>query len=59
MVSWVGVGASLISALLFFGAARCLAHEKDKDHSNKMQYLMPGKADTHLNAVSRGYLAGC
>ena len=46
MVSWVGVGASLISALLFFGAARCLAHEKDKDHSNKMQYLMPGTADT-------------
>lgn len=41
MVTWVGVGASLISAFLFFGAARCLAHEKDKENQNKMQYLMP------------------
>jgi hypothetical protein len=40
-LAWIGVGFSLIAALLFFGAARCLQDERDRD-TPKMQYIMPG-----------------
>jgi hypothetical protein len=39
-LAWIGVGFSLIAALLFFGAARCLQDERDRD-TPKMQYIMP------------------
>nr|CAH7743044.1 unnamed protein product [Callosobruchus chinensis] len=41
MVSWVGVGSSLVAALLFSGAAVCLRAELDAEEAVNMQYLMP------------------
>lgn len=41
-VAWVGVGFSLISAILFSGAAICLRGEREKEEAMNMQYLMPG-----------------
>ncbi|KAL0278574.1 UNVERIFIED_CONTAM: hypothetical protein PYX00_000358 [Menopon gallinae] len=40
-VAWVGVGFSLISAILFSGAAICLRSEREKEEAVNMQYLMP------------------
>jgi hypothetical protein len=41
IIAWIGVGCSLVSSLLFFGAGRCLEDERDREHAHKMQYLMP------------------
>lgn len=41
VVAWVGVGWSLVSAILFSGAAICLRSEKTRDDAMNMQYLMP------------------
>ncbi|CAH1956762.1 unnamed protein product [Acanthoscelides obtectus] len=41
MVSWVGVGCSLVAALLFSGAAVCLRAEREAEEAVNMQYLMP------------------
>lgn len=40
-VAWVGVGFSLVSAILFSGAAICLRGEREKEEAMNMQYLMP------------------
>lgn len=44
-VAWVGVGFSLISAILFSGAAICLRGEREKEEAMNMQYLMPGTVE--------------
>ncbi|KAL2727494.1 hypothetical protein V1477_016770 [Vespula maculifrons] len=41
VVAWVGVGWSLISAILFSAAAICLRGERMREEAMNMQYLMP------------------
>ncbi|XP_063987603.1 uncharacterized protein LOC135167871 isoform X2 [Diachasmimorpha longicaudata] len=41
VVAWVGVGWSLVSAILFSAAAICLRGERMRDEAMNMQYLMP------------------
>ncbi|XP_074032079.1 uncharacterized protein isoform X1 [Leptinotarsa decemlineata] len=41
MVAWVGVGWSLVAAILFSGAAMCLRGEREREEAINMQYLMP------------------
>ncbi|XP_050542568.1 transmembrane protein 178B [Daktulosphaira vitifoliae] len=40
-LAWAGVGCSLISAILFSGAAICLRGEREREEALNMQYLMP------------------
>lgn len=42
MIAWVGVGWSLVAAILFSGAAMCLRGEREREEAINMQYLMPG-----------------
>lgn len=42
MLAWVGVGWSLVAAILFSGAAICLRGEREREEAINMQYLMPG-----------------
>lgn len=42
-MAWTGVGFSLVSALLFSGAAICLRGEREREEALNMQYLMPGE----------------
>ena len=42
VVAWVGVGWSLVSAILFSAAAICLRGERMREEAMNMQYLMPG-----------------
>jgi hypothetical protein len=43
MIAWIGVGAALISALLFSGAGICIrADLSSYPESQHMHYLMPG-----------------
>lgn len=44
MLAWVGVGWSLVAAILFSGAAICLRGEREREEAINMQYLMPGNA---------------
>lgn len=41
ILAWVGVGSSLVSAILFSAAAICLRGEREKEEAMNMQYLMP------------------
>lgn len=41
-MAWTGVGFSLVSAILFSGAAICLRGEREREEALNMQYLMPG-----------------
>jgi hypothetical protein len=41
MIAWVGVGWSLVAAILFSGAAMCLRGEREREEAINMQYLMP------------------
>ncbi|XP_014209448.1 uncharacterized protein LOC106640078 isoform X2 [Copidosoma floridanum] len=41
MVAWVGVGWSLVSAILFIASAICLRGERMREEAMNMQYLMP------------------
>ncbi|XP_019875321.2 uncharacterized protein LOC109603273 isoform X2 [Aethina tumida] len=41
MLAWVGVGWSLIAAILFSGSAMCLRGEREREEAINMQYLMP------------------
>lgn len=41
MLAWAGVGASLLTGILFLASARCLRREKKADQAKNMQYLMP------------------
>nr|XP_053626337.1 uncharacterized protein LOC128684206 isoform X1 [Cherax quadricarinatus] len=40
-IAWIGVGWTLISALLFSGASVCLRSERERDDAKNMAYLMP------------------
>ncbi|CAH0394884.1 unnamed protein product [Bemisia tabaci] len=40
-MAWTGVGFSLVSAILFSGAAICLRGEREREEALNMQYLMP------------------
>ncbi|XP_018319038.1 transmembrane protein 178B isoform X2 [Agrilus planipennis] len=40
-LAWVGVGWSLLGAVLFSGAAVCLRGEREREEAINMQYLMP------------------
>jgi hypothetical protein len=42
IVSWVGVGMTLGSAILFSLAAMCIKNDKEREEAMNMQYLMPG-----------------
>lgn len=41
ILAWIGVGMSLITAILFLSSARCVRHEKKAEQAKNMQYLMP------------------
>ena len=43
IVSWIGVGMTLCSAILFFLAAVCIKNDKEREDAMNLQYLMPGK----------------
>ncbi|MPC26206.1 hypothetical protein E2C01_019340 [Portunus trituberculatus] len=45
-IAWIGVGWTLISALLFSGASVCLRSEREREDAKNMAYLMPGNAAT-------------
>ncbi|KAL4122148.1 hypothetical protein QTP88_014532 [Uroleucon formosanum] len=40
-MAWTGVAFSLVSAILFSGAAICLRGEREREEALNMQYLMP------------------
>ena len=42
IVSWIGVGMTLCSAILFFLAAVCIKNDKQREEAMNLQYLMPG-----------------
>ena len=42
IVSWIGVGMTLCSAILFFLAAVCIKNDKEREDAMNLQYLMPG-----------------
>jgi len=41
IVSWIGVGLALLSAILFSLAAVCIRTDKEREEAMNMQYLMP------------------
>ncbi|XP_026473767.1 uncharacterized protein LOC113377609 [Ctenocephalides felis] len=41
VVAWIGVGSSLVSAVLLSGAAVCLRGEREREEALNLQYLMP------------------
>ncbi|XP_013789190.1 uncharacterized protein LOC106473058 [Limulus polyphemus] len=41
LLSWIGVGLNLIAAILLLCGAHCLRHEKKKEKTKYMHYLMP------------------
>jgi len=41
IVSWIGVGMTLCSAILFFLAAVCIKNDKEREDAMNLQYLMP------------------
>jgi len=41
IVSWIGVGLALMSAILFSLAAVCIRTDKEREEAMNMQYLMP------------------
>lgn len=43
IVSWVGVGMTLCSSILFALAAVCIKNDKEREDAMNLQYLMPGK----------------
>lgn len=59
VVAWVGVGWSLISAILFSAAAICLKGERIRDEAMNMQYLMPGTYVTLLLLLTYILVDGC
>lgn len=50
VVAWIGVGSSLVSAVLLSGAAVCLRGEREREEALNLQYLMPGNQHfiTHM-----------
>lgn len=47
IVSWVGVGMTLCSAILFFLAAVCIKNDKEREDAMNLQYLMPVYPQKH------------
>lgn len=45
------MGLSLVSAILFSGAAICLRGEKEQEETINMQYLMPGKTKPSIYEI--------
>ena len=41
IVSWVGIGLTLCSAILFALAAVCIKNDKEREDAMNLQYLMP------------------
>jgi hypothetical protein len=41
IISWIGVGLALLSAILFSLAAVCIRTDKEREEAMNMQYLMP------------------
>ena len=42
IVSWVGVGMTLLSSILFALAALCIKNDRETEDAMNLQYLMPG-----------------
>lgn len=57
IVSWVGVGMTLCSAILFFLAAVCIKNDKDKEDAMNLQYLMPVYPQKQQSYGPYGYAA--
>ena len=51
IVSWIGVGMTLCSAILFFLAAVCIKNDKEREDAMNLQYLMPGKLHTYRDSA--------
>ena len=49
IVSWIAVGMTLLSSILFALAAVCIKNDKENEDAMNLQYLMPGMAGTFLN----------
>ena len=56
IVSWIGVGMTLCSAILFFLAAVCIKNDKEREDAMNLQYLMPGKLCTYRDSDKWKYL---
>nr|CAD7445851.1 unnamed protein product [Timema bartmani] len=57
IVAWIGVGWSLVSAILFSSAAICLRSEREKEEAMNMQYLMPVYPQKQQYAYTASYPA--
>jgi len=54
-VSWVSVGFSLVSAVLFAGAATCLSREREELVASQSQYLMTVYPQKQPGYAAYGY----
>lgn len=57
IVSWVGVGMTLCSAILFFLAAVCIKNDKEREDAMNLQYLMPVYPQKQQSYGPYGYAA--
>lgn len=57
IVSWIGVGMTLCSAILFFLAAVCIKKDKDREDAMNLQYLMPVYPQKQQSYGPYGYAA--
>jgi len=53
-VAWIGVGMSLLSAILFSLAAVCIRTDKEREEAMNMQYLMPVYHQKQQQAAAYG-----
>ncbi|KAK4288912.1 hypothetical protein Pmani_022996 [Petrolisthes manimaculis] len=54
-LAWIGVGWTLISALLFSGASVCLRSEREREDAKSMAYLMPGTRGGWASQTAKGF----
>merc|ERR1712142_685731 len=54
IVAWIGVGMSLLSAILFSLAAVCIRTDKEREEAMNMQYLMPVYHQKQQQAAAYG-----
>jgi hypothetical protein len=57
IVSWIGVGMTLCSAILFFLAAVCIKNDKEREDAMNLQYLMPVYPQKQQSYGPYGYAA--
>jgi len=57
IVSWIGVGLTLCSAILFFLAAVCIKNDKEREDAMNLQYLMPVYPQKQQSYGPYGYAA--